>query len=81
MNYQQNNWTEWLSAVEFQYNNKKYVAIGHTPFELNFERHPWKRDLKIKTELPKLNDFLEGLQRSWDKARILIDMAKEAMKK
>ena len=32
-------------------------------------------------ELPKLNDFLEGLQRSWDKARILIDMAKETMNK
>jgi len=29
-------------------------------------------------ELPKLNDFLEELQRSWDKARIL---AKEAIKK
>ena len=32
-------------------------------------------------ELPKLNDFLEELQRSWNKARISINMAKEAMKK
>jgi len=28
-----------------------------------------------------LNNFLKGLQRSWNKARILIDMAKEAIKK
>ena len=36
VNYQQDNWIEWLAAVEFQYNNKKHVATGHTPFELNF---------------------------------------------
>jgi len=27
---------EWLAAAEFQYNNKKHVATGYTPFELNF---------------------------------------------
>jgi len=57
------------------------MAIGHTPFKLNFGRYPWKRNLTIKTELPKLNNFLKELQRSWNKARILIDMAKEAIKK
>ena len=36
VNYQQDNWTEWLVAAEFQYNDKKHAAIGHTPFELNF---------------------------------------------
>ena len=81
VNYQQNNWKEWLSAAEFQYNDKKYTAIGHTPFELNFGRHPWKGNMTIRTELPKLNNFLEGLQRSWDKARILMDIAKEIIKK
>jgi len=25
-NYQQDNWMEWLAAVEFQYNDKKYAA-------------------------------------------------------
>ena len=39
VNYQQNNWTEWLAAAEFQYNNKRHIAIGWTPFELNFGRH------------------------------------------
>ena len=39
VNYQQDNWTEWLSAVEFQYNNKKYAATVCTLFKLNFERH------------------------------------------
>ena len=36
INYQQNYWIKWLSAVEFQYNDKKHTAIGYTSFELNF---------------------------------------------
>jgi len=39
VNYQQDNWTEWLAAVEFQYNDKRNVVTGRTPFELNFGRH------------------------------------------
>jgi len=31
---------EWLAAAEFQYNDKRYMAMNKTPFELNFERHP-----------------------------------------
>jgi len=57
---------EWLSVVEFQYNNKKHVVIRHTPFELNFGRYPWKG---VKTELPKLEDFLKRLQESWKIAK------------
>jgi len=36
VNYQQDNWTEWLTAAKFQYNNKRHTAIGQTPFKLNF---------------------------------------------
>ena len=39
VNYQQDDWTEWLAAAEFQYNNKRHVATGWTPFELNFGKH------------------------------------------
>ena len=39
VNYRQDNWTKWLVVTEFQYNDKKYTAIGHIPFELNFGRH------------------------------------------
>ena len=69
MNYQLDNWTEWLSAAEFQYNNKKHVVTGYSPFKLNFGRHPWKGDLTVKIELLNLEYFLEGLQRSWEAAK------------
>jgi len=52
MNYQQDNWTDWLATVEFQYNDKKHAAMERTPFELNFGRHPWKGDLVVQTEIP-----------------------------
>ena len=51
VNYQQNDWMNWLAAAEFQYNNKKYAATGKTPFELNFGRHSWKGDLIVQTEI------------------------------
>ena len=51
VNYQQDNWTDWLAIAEFQYNNKKHAATGRTPFELNFRRHPWKGDLMVQTEI------------------------------
>jgi len=28
VNYQQENWTDWLAAAEFQYNDKKHAVIG-----------------------------------------------------
>ena len=61
INYQQDNQTEWLSAAEFQYNDKKHAATGYTPFELNFGKHPWKGNLTMKIELPKLGSFLQEL--------------------
>jgi len=70
-----------LSIAEFQYNVKKHAAIRYTSFKLNFGRHSWKGNLTIRMELPKLDNFLGGIQRSWNKAKILINMAKEAMKK
>ena len=47
VNYQQDDWMNWLATVEFQYNDKKHTATGRTPFKLNFGRHPWKRDLMV----------------------------------
>jgi len=40
-----------------------------------------ERDLIVKMELPKLEDFLKRLQRSWKVAKKSIEIAKETMKK
>jgi len=64
MNYQQDNWTDWLAAAEFQYNDKKHVATGRTSFELNFGRYSWKGDLMVQTGIPQVEDFLIRMQKS-----------------
>ena len=65
VNYQQDNWTDWLAAAEFQYNDKKYAATGKIPFKLNFRRHSWKGDLMVQMEIPWVEKFLIGIQKSW----------------
>jgi len=65
INYQQDDWTEWLAAAEFAYNDKKHATTGKTPFELNFGRHPWKGNLMVQTELPRVEEFTKKLQESW----------------
>ena len=51
------------------------------PFELNFERYPWKEDLTIKIKLLKLEAFLKRLQKSWKIANLSIKKTIEAIKK
>ena len=81
MNYQQDDWTNWLVAAEFQYNDKKHAATGRTPFELNFERYPWKGDLVIQTDIPRVEDFLIRLQKSWEQVTKAMEEAQKNMKK
>ena len=81
VNYQQNNWVEWLAAAESQYNNKRHAATERTLFELNFERHPWKGNLMIQVEFPRLEEFLVGLQKSWEQATKSMEEAQKNMKK
>ena len=57
------------------------MATGCTSFKINFGQHPWKEDLTVQTEFPKLEEFLISLQKSWEEATKTMDMAKEMMKR
>ena len=61
VNYQQDDWVEQLAAAEFQYNDKRHMAMGRTAFKLNFGRHPWKGNLVTQMEFPRIEEFLTGL--------------------
>ena len=67
--------------AEFQYNDKKHAATGQTPFELNFGRHSWKGDLVVQMDIPKVKDFLIGLQKSWEQVTKAMEEAQKNMKK
>ena len=81
VNYQQDDWTEWLAAAEFAYNDKKHVTMGKTSFELNFGRHPWKGDLMVQTELPRVEEFTKKLQESWKHTTQTMEESQKSMKK
>ena len=80
INYQQDDWTEWLAAAEFAYNDKKHAATGKMPFKLNFGRHPWKGDLMVQTELPRVEEFAKKLQESWKQVAQAMEEAQKNMK-
>ena len=81
INYQQDNWMEWLVAVKFQYNGKRHTATGQTLFELSFGRHLWKENPVAQMEFPRLEGFLTELQRSWKEAMKSMEEAQKNMKK
>ena len=54
---------------------------GRTPFELNFGRHPWKGDLVVQIEIPRVEEFLAGIQRRWKQATKAIEEAQKNIKR
>ena len=80
VNYQQDNWTDWLATAEFSYNDKKYVATKRTPFKLNFGRHSWKGNLMVQTEIPRVEEFIKHLQKSWKQATHAMEESQKNIK-
>jgi len=80
VNYQQDNWTDWLATAEFSYNDKKHAATGKTPFELNFGRHSWKGDLMVQTGLPQVEELMKHLQKSWEHTTHAIEESQRNIK-
>ena len=72
---------DWLAAVEFQYNDKKHMVTEKTPFKLKFGRHPQKGDLVAQTEIPRVEEFLAGIQKGWEQATKAIEEAQKNMKR
>ena len=81
VNHQQDNWIDWLAAAEFHHNDKKHAATGKTPFKLNFGRHSWEGDLMVQTGIPRVENFLIRMQKSWEHATKAMEGAQKNMKK
>jgi hypothetical protein len=53
INYQQDDWSEWLSLAEFAYNNQEHMATKCSPFFANYGRHPNKgtnQNFQVKSQ-------------------------------
>ena len=57
------------------------MATERTLFELNFGRHLWKGDLVVQMKIPQIEEFLIGIQKSWEQATKVIEEAQKMIKK
>jgi len=55
--------------------------MGRTPFKLNFRRHPWKGDFMVQMKIPRVEEFLIRLQKSWEQIAKAIEEAQKTMKR
>ena len=42
VNNKQDDWSEWLPIAQFCHNDRQHSATKHSPFFLNYGRHPRK---------------------------------------
>ena len=65
VNCEQNDWARLLPMAEFAYNNSKNTSIGHRPFELNCDYHPWmsyKEDVNPRSQSKSAGKLSEKLR-------------------
>src|SRR5260370_12878665 len=75
MNYQQDNWTEFLPLAEFAYNNATNATMGVSPFFANKSYHPEITvDLQAASTSTEAEQFVTNLSE-------LQDMLKENIEK
>jgi len=62
-NFMQDDWSDWLSSAEFAYNNRVHSSTGHSPFFLEYGRHPHTPLIvdPSPTQVPNTDDFIARL--------------------
>ena len=81
MNHLQDDWSDWLSLAEFQFNDHIHMATKEMPFYLNYGRHPWKGDISLeKVNTATVNTYLDQLQEVQAKAKEAIAQSITNMK-
>jgi hypothetical protein len=77
----QDDWYDWLAIGEFQYNDKIHSSTNHTPFFLNYGRHPWKGEIQTsKGTNPTAEDFVHALEIAREEAAAAMAQAAEKAK-
>ena len=81
MDHLQADWADWLAIAEFQYNDKLHSSTNHTPFYLNYGRHPWKGEIQLsKSANPTTDEFVKLLTKAREEAKAAIEKASERAK-
>jgi len=69
------------SCAEFSYNNKIQSSTGHSPFYVNYGRHPYKgTNLKKEVKSQSATEFAEEMSKIWEETTAALHLASEQMK-
>ena len=81
INYQQDDWTEYLPFAEFAYNNTLHASTQQTPFFANYGYHP-KLDLlnPVANNNPAAEGFAKQLSELQATMRLQLQTAQESYK-
>lgn len=74
VNYQQDDWSDWLPYAEFAYNNSTHSATKQSPFYTLYGRHPHFEALHADTSEPAFN-YLDNIRRLQDELRTNLEKA------
>ena len=78
IDYQQEQWPEWLGMVEFAYNNKVHIATKISLFEANSEQNPRMGfEIRKTRKYKNVGKFVEKVQ---SEAKVALVKAQEDMK-
>jgi transposase InsO family protein len=80
VNYFQNDWDEHLPMIEFAMNNASSATTRHSPFFLNFGKHP-RQPGTITTPANREQQSFEAMEKTMEKVRECIKIAKEQQAK
>jgi len=81
INHRQSDWKEWLACAEFSYNDKIQTSTGHSPFYINYGRHPNKgTNLRREVKSQSAAEFAEEMSKIWEETGAALRLAAEQMK-
>ena len=81
VNNKQDDWSEWLPIAQFCHNDRQHSATKHSPFFLNYRRHPRKGIEPLPNlTVPAVETLLKNMTSARDKASVALKEAAERMK-
>ncbi|KAF8689711.1 hypothetical protein AX14_003210, partial [Amanita brunnescens Koide BX004] len=81
VNNKQDDWSEWLPIAQFFHNDQQHLATKHSPFFLNYGRHPRKGIEPLPTfAVPTVESLLKNITEARSKASTALKEAAERMK-
>lgn len=79
VNYQQDDWSDWLPFAEFAYNNSTHSATKQSPFYTLYGRHPVFQAIHTDS-LSSASTYLENINRLQEELRTNLEKANERYK-